>query len=100
LGAAEPRYVLQSPGLVENCLGLYVPLLEFNQNYFAWFLGRYFALPYGRSLTDQTVKIAVLGPIGTNTEARHKVAVKVCYIGELWPQRGRLLALQQDKTDG
>jgi hypothetical protein len=31
LGAAEPRYVLQSPGLVENCVGLYVPLLEFNQ---------------------------------------------------------------------
>jgi hypothetical protein len=30
LGAAEPRYVLQSPGLVENCVGLYVPLLEFN----------------------------------------------------------------------
>ena len=30
-GAAEPRYVLQSPGLVENCVGLYVPLLEFNQ---------------------------------------------------------------------
>ena len=29
--AAEPRYVLQSPGLVENCVGLYVPLLEFNQ---------------------------------------------------------------------
>jgi hypothetical protein len=28
LGAAEPRYVLQSPGLVENCVGLYVPLLE------------------------------------------------------------------------
>jgi hypothetical protein len=26
-----PRYVLQSPGLVENCVGLYVPLLEFNQ---------------------------------------------------------------------
>jgi hypothetical protein len=31
LGAAEPRYVLQSPGLVENCVGLYVPLLEFNR---------------------------------------------------------------------
>ena len=31
LGAAEPRYVLQSPGLVENCVRLYVPLLEFNQ---------------------------------------------------------------------
>jgi hypothetical protein len=31
LGAAEPRYVLQSPGLVESCVGLYVPLLEFNQ---------------------------------------------------------------------
>ena len=31
MGAAEPRYVLQSPGLVENCVGLYVPLLEFNQ---------------------------------------------------------------------
>ena len=30
LGAAEPRYVLQSPGLVENCVRLYVPLLEFN----------------------------------------------------------------------
>ena len=30
LGAAEPRYVLQLPGLVENCVGLYVPLLEFN----------------------------------------------------------------------
>ena len=30
MGAAEPRYVLQSPGLVENCVGLYVPLLEFN----------------------------------------------------------------------
>jgi TnpA family transposase len=30
LGAAEPRYVLQSPELVENCVGLYVPLLEFN----------------------------------------------------------------------
>jgi hypothetical protein len=30
-GAAEPRYVLQSPGLLENCVGLYVPLLEFNQ---------------------------------------------------------------------
>jgi Tn3 transposase DDE domain len=30
-GAAEPGYVLQSPGLVENCVGLYVPLLEFNQ---------------------------------------------------------------------
>jgi hypothetical protein len=30
LEAAEPRYVLQSPGLVENCVGLYVPLLEFN----------------------------------------------------------------------
>ena len=29
--AAEPRYVLQSPELVENCVGLYVPLLEFNQ---------------------------------------------------------------------
>jgi hypothetical protein len=39
LGAAEPRYVLQSPGLVENCLGLYVPLLEFNlspQSSFFW----------------------------------------------------------------
>jgi hypothetical protein len=32
LGAAEPHYVLQSPGLVENCVGLYVPLLEFNQD--------------------------------------------------------------------
>src|SRR5271166_5467343 len=32
LGAAEPRYVLQSPGLVENCVGLYVPLLEFNHH--------------------------------------------------------------------
>ena len=31
LGVAEPRYVLQSPGLVENCVGLYVPLLEFNR---------------------------------------------------------------------
>jgi hypothetical protein len=31
LGAAEPRYVLQSPGLVENCVRLYVPLLEFNR---------------------------------------------------------------------
>src|SRR5262249_32762061 len=31
LGAAEPRYVLQSPGLVENCVGLYVLLLEFNR---------------------------------------------------------------------
>src|SRR5271165_3653865 len=31
-GAAEPRYVLQSPGLVENCVGLYVPLLQFNQD--------------------------------------------------------------------
>jgi hypothetical protein len=30
LGAAEPRYVLRSPGLVEKCGGLYVPLLEFN----------------------------------------------------------------------
>jgi hypothetical protein len=30
LRAAEPRYVLQSPKLVENCVGLYVPLLEFN----------------------------------------------------------------------
>jgi hypothetical protein len=30
LGAAEPRYVLQLPGLVENCVGLYVPSLEFN----------------------------------------------------------------------
>ena len=30
LGAAEPRYVLHSPGLVENCMRLYVPLLEFN----------------------------------------------------------------------
>ena len=30
LGAGKPRYVLQSPGLVENCVGLYVPLLEFN----------------------------------------------------------------------
>jgi DNA repair protein RadC len=30
LGAAEPRYALQSPELVENCVGLYVPLLEFN----------------------------------------------------------------------
>ena len=28
--AAEPRYVLQSPGLVENCVRLYVLLLEFN----------------------------------------------------------------------
>jgi hypothetical protein len=26
-----PFYVLQSPGLVESCVGLYVPLLEFNQ---------------------------------------------------------------------
>ena len=34
LGAAEPRYVLQSPGLVENCVRLYVPLLEFNQESF------------------------------------------------------------------
>jgi hypothetical protein len=32
LGAAEPRYVLQSPGLVENCVRLYVPLLEFNHD--------------------------------------------------------------------
>jgi hypothetical protein len=32
LGAAEPRYVLQSPGLVENCVGLCVPLLEFNRS--------------------------------------------------------------------
>ena len=32
MGAAEPRYVLRSPGLVENCVGLYVPLLEFNHN--------------------------------------------------------------------
>jgi hypothetical protein len=29
-GAEEPRYVLHSPGLVENRVGLYVPLLEFN----------------------------------------------------------------------
>ena len=29
--AAEPRYVLQSPELVGNCVGLYVPLLEFNR---------------------------------------------------------------------
>jgi hypothetical protein len=29
-GSSEPRYVLQSPGLVENCVRLYVPLLEFN----------------------------------------------------------------------
>jgi hypothetical protein len=40
LGVAEPRYVLQSPGLVENCVRLYVPLLEFNQydNAFADFV--------------------------------------------------------------
>src|SRR5208282_4833111 len=39
LGAAAPSYVLQSPGFVENCVGLYVPLLEFNQkcrNSTAW----------------------------------------------------------------
>ena len=30
MGAAELRDVLQSQGLVENCVGLYVPLLEFN----------------------------------------------------------------------
>ena len=36
MGAAEPRYVHQSPGLVENCVGLYVPLLEFNQLEFAF----------------------------------------------------------------
>ena len=30
LGAAEPRYVLQLPEFVEHCVGLYVPLLEFN----------------------------------------------------------------------
>ena len=30
MGAAEPRYVLHSPGLVEKCMRLYVPLLEFN----------------------------------------------------------------------
>ena len=29
--SVKPRYVLQSPGLVENCMRLYVPLLEFNQ---------------------------------------------------------------------
>jgi len=32
LGAAAPSYVPQSPKLVENCVGLYVPLLEFNQH--------------------------------------------------------------------
>jgi hypothetical protein len=31
LGPAAPPYVLQSPGIVENCVGLYVPLLEFNR---------------------------------------------------------------------
>jgi hypothetical protein len=32
VGPAEPSYMLQSPTLVENCVGLYVPLLEFNHS--------------------------------------------------------------------
>jgi hypothetical protein len=58
LEAAEPRYVLQSPGLVENRVGLYVPLLEFNP------------YPQARGLYDRanaSARIAMTGQRGAST---------------------------------
>jgi hypothetical protein len=74
LGPAELRYVLQSPGLVENCVGLYVPLLEFNH--------------YANSVST-LIKISAIGytPVFDTTPIRMLLAI---FIARAVVRNGRM----------
>src|SRR5271165_7122912 len=78
LGAAEPRYVLQSPGLVENCVGLYEPLSEFNHH---WHREETLQIPMCIPVHN-CHRIAPLYPQARETRGEHSDSLGELPIGE------------------